>query len=541
MSHKTSSPYSTNGDKDSASLASSEMTGSITNTKADPIATTSKKKHDSMGKDEIAAKLHHRALDVSAKENDKRQSSSSQTKHNNSITAAARVERGLALHGLLQISKANLCVGIVGLTMLQSHGLNHPFLTSSSSKKDKDENYETSKKAFVDLIANVAQKYVSECPPFVHLSAKDSAPPTQVQVGPPGDRLSVKGGMRGYRMARASHGVDTTSEAMTYFYEVLVMPSNGQASAFSTNATTSSSSSSQREFHLPPKNSLRVGKELEKELDTNDSIQNVEKSSDTKLGLGHLRLGWSMRTGDLQAPVGFDKWSYGLRDIGGSKIHSSKRDDNWGGESFGPGDVIGFAIHLNKSDHNLSSGLASLGPLHTDNEDRPKKKTKRSAASRNVEFSNHIRFFKNGKAMGDGFVSSKGRRSGCEAFDNIENGVYVPAISLYMGACARVNFGPHFIFPIAPSQLPTGMKLKPMSERCPKPIEATEAVKRCLADKSISRKTDPRVVEAFELAIETEAKVNCEAYAEFLKRHVLEIREARIKKNSSITDLPDDE
>ena len=216
MSHKTSSPYSTNGDKDSASLASSEMTGSITNTKADPIATTSKKKHDSMGKDEIAAKLHHRALDVSAKENDKRQSSSSQTKHNNSITAAARVERGLALHGLLQISKANLCVGIVGLTMLQSHGLNHPFLTSSSSKKDKDENYETSKKAFVDLIANVAQKYVSECPPFVHLSAKDSAPPTQVQVGPPGDRLSVKGGMRGYRMARASHGVDTTSEAMTF-------------------------------------------------------------------------------------------------------------------------------------------------------------------------------------------------------------------------------------------------------------------------------------------------------------------------------------
>jgi hypothetical protein len=32
---------------------------------------------------------------------------------------------------------------------------------------------------------------------------------------------------------------------------------------------------------------------------------------------GHVRLGWSTRTGDLQAPVGFDQHSYGYGDLTG--------------------------------------------------------------------------------------------------------------------------------------------------------------------------------------------------------------------------------
>lgn len=31
----------------------------------------------------------------------------------------------------------------------------------------------------------------------------------------------------------------------------------------------------------------------------------------------HYRIGWSTRQGDLQAPVGFDQYSYGYRDTGG--------------------------------------------------------------------------------------------------------------------------------------------------------------------------------------------------------------------------------
>lgn len=31
----------------------------------------------------------------------------------------------------------------------------------------------------------------------------------------------------------------------------------------------------------------------------------------------HVRLGWSTRQGDLQAPVGYDRFSFGYRDMGG--------------------------------------------------------------------------------------------------------------------------------------------------------------------------------------------------------------------------------
>lgn len=40
---------------------------------------------------------------------------------------------------------------------------------------------------------------------------------------------------------------------------------------------------------------------------------------------GHCRLGWSRRTGSLQAPVGYDKYSYAYRDIAGSKVPSVTR------------------------------------------------------------------------------------------------------------------------------------------------------------------------------------------------------------------------
>lgn len=31
----------------------------------------------------------------------------------------------------------------------------------------------------------------------------------------------------------------------------------------------------------------------------------------------HIRLGWSTRQGELNCYVGYDKWSYGFRDISG--------------------------------------------------------------------------------------------------------------------------------------------------------------------------------------------------------------------------------
>ena len=34
----------------------------------------------------------------------------------------------------------------------------------------------------------------------------------------------------------------------------------------------------------------------------------------------HVRVGWSTRQGELQAPVGFDKFSFAYRDISGKRL-----------------------------------------------------------------------------------------------------------------------------------------------------------------------------------------------------------------------------
>ena len=126
---------------------------------------------------------------------------------------------------------------------------------------------------------------------------------------------------------------------------------------------------------------------------------------------GNLRIGWSMRTGDLNAPVGYDKWSYAIRDLGGI-VHQSVRQDLWvGGEPFGAGDVIGCAICLDPEDPS----------------------------------NNHIRFFRNGDCLGE-FVVIKGKRSGGEAFTNVVSGTYYPALSSYLAGSAVANFGPKFVY-----------------------------------------------------------------------------------------------
>ena len=113
----------------------------------------------------------------------------------------------------------------------------------------------------------------------------------------------------------------------------------------------------------------------------------------------HVRLGWSTRMGELQAPVGYDKHSYAYRDESGSKVHSSHRIDNYG-EAFGPGDIIGMYLYLDIDDSS----------------------------------NNQMRFFKNGKDQG---IAYKGKE--------IPQGVYFPAVSVFKTAQVRVNFGPSFI------------------------------------------------------------------------------------------------
>jgi Set1/Ash2 histone methyltransferase complex subunit ASH2 len=327
----------------------------------------------------------------------------------------------------------------------------------------------------------------------------------QLKIGADGgasSRTTLLGGYRGYRLARASAGVSSG----VYYYEVLILP-----------APTAAEIAAQ----LPPAARLGPGLEkllrlqLEEEAREQESApqapqqpqQSASSSVDppatasasssasqqqqqppgkrARVG-GHVRLGWSMRTGELQAPVGYDKWSYAIRDIGGSLVHRSQRQDAWGGEGwagFGPGDVVGCGIFLDG--------------------DSP-----------------HIRFFLNGECLGN-FVISKGKRVGGVAF-SVEPGCYYPAVSLYMGGGARANFGPHWICP--PRKLPTGFpKFRPVSAAVPPPRTPPEAAAAC--DRAIRLLRRPEHQRALRAAIEAEAKAqrdahdrHCASQLEFVRR-----------------------
>ncbi|RUP47888.1 hypothetical protein BC936DRAFT_145213 [Jimgerdemannia flammicorona] len=58
----------------------------------------------------------------------------------------------------------------------------------------------------------------------------------------------------------------------------------------------------------------------------------------------HVRIGWARRESCLNAPVGFDAYAYGFRDLTGERIHCSLPDHF--GEPFHTGDVIGLYISL---------------------------------------------------------------------------------------------------------------------------------------------------------------------------------------------------
>lgn len=62
---------------------------------------------------------------------------------------------------------------------------------------------------------------------------------------------------------------------------------------------------------------------------------------------GHVRMGWARREATLDAPVGYDAYSYGLRDVAGQKVYMSRPKDFFPpGEDIEEGDVIGLEINL---------------------------------------------------------------------------------------------------------------------------------------------------------------------------------------------------
>ncbi|GMI00576.1 hypothetical protein TrVE_jg2457 [Triparma verrucosa] len=219
------------------------------------------------------------------------------------------------------------------------------------------------------------QKSSSLSPPSpLYFSPRDSAPqilfysPTSPTGHLPSPTLESKnlplldlGSSKGYRMSRATSGVN----AHVHYWECLII--NG-------------------------------GKITQKPTEDPDDVE------------PGVRVGVAMRTGDLQGPVGFDKWSYGYRDINGSKVHCSRREEEWGGEGYGAGDIVGIEIEL--------GGKGEGG---------------------------EVRFYKNGRMQGK-FEEVRGKTEGGVAFE-VTPGIYYPAASFFNGGRIVGNFGPKFVYP----------------------------------------------------------------------------------------------
>jgi SPRY domain len=406
------------------------------------------------------------------------------------------------------ITVAALSSAVQHMTGVGYHGM-----ASLLSNAIQDSQQQSSVIPSIEIVRQAAKKAAVEQPVWVHWSKQDMAPHFKCDS----TRLSISGAMRGYRMARASHGVASSG---CYYFECTVLKGPSASDILHSLPPNARLGSGLREKiqaaveweENQSNNPLSSQVVVNEENPTKKRKAEGNTTAPAQVG-GHVRIGWSMRTGDLQAPVGYDKWSYGIRDIEGSVLHCSQRQDNWGGEGFTADDVIGCAIYFDESDENDDDG-----------DDRNERRN-----------NNHIRFFKNGDCMGQ-FVISKGKREGGEAFRNIERGTYYPAVSCYMGGTVKANFGPYWICPPKRSRLPPGLKnLKPMSTVCPSPMNPEDAVNNVAATSKLFRK--PEQQQALKDAVRTEAEIQCQLYSDFLKNHVEEIRRARINRGLPVTDL----
>jgi len=168
---------------------------------------------------------------------------------------------------------------------------------------------------------------------------------------------------------------------------------------------------------------------------------------------GHARLGFGTKQNELQAPVGFDAFGYGYRDVDGSKVHKAKREKY--AEAFKEKDVVGMLLHLplqlqaeaedkgEKESNPLGTKEGSVEQL-TGSKDGaaaalaaaaiPAQATVSQPSTRGNIKNSKIIFFKNGVYQGI-------------AFEDLLEGSYFPCGSLYTlpdekeGACLVFNFG----------------------------------------------------------------------------------------------------
>ncbi|KAI1105174.1 hypothetical protein F4804DRAFT_304933 [Jackrogersella minutella] len=227
---------------------------------------------------------------------------------------------------------------------------------------------------------------------------------------------------------------------------------------------------------------------------------------------GHVRLGFARREASLDAPVGYDAYSYGIRDVQGQKVHMSRPKDFFPpGEEIKEGDVVGLEIelpseslhrkvvqgqynpavdllddqeptteaanivrdripirfkqhiYLEKIDYHTTKELEDLmnpspagpsGTIGSRPADRPNP-NHQVPALRTLPKS-CIRVYKNGVLMGTPFTDllaflppASKPQAQVGAREGMDDGMagYYPAVSVFRGGAAEVNFGPDFWYP----------------------------------------------------------------------------------------------
>ncbi|KAF9578872.1 hypothetical protein BGW38_005125, partial [Lunasporangiospora selenospora] len=189
----------------------------------------------------------------------------------------------------------------------------------------------------------------------------------------------------------------------------------------------------------------------------------------------HVRLGWARREATLQAPVGFDAYSYGIRDTTGEKVHMSRVIPF--GEPFETGDVIGLYISLPPDGNEkaffkhrrLRKSFMFKGQLYFESVDysptkryiemaeyeaTPIKTNLEKPVSPPIIPGSKIIVYKNGVCQGVMWqdllallpIEQNAKEKDQLRFDDGTLGYY-PVISVYRNGTATANFGPNFRYP----------------------------------------------------------------------------------------------
>lgn len=229
---------------------------------------------------------------------------------------------------------------------------------------------------------------------------------------------------------------------------------------------------------------------------------------------GHVRIGFARREAAIDAPAGFDAYSYGIRDKEGQSVYMSRPKAFFPpGEDLKEGDVIGLEINLPSEQLHRKVVSGDFNPAvdlleETDHEnteasnivrDRlpirfkahiyfetpdyhttpeledlmnpsPMSSTGSGAGSSEGPNPNHpipcmrtlptswIKVYKNGVDMGTAFTnllaflpqaSKPATAKQPDAREGLDDGMlgYYPAVSVFRGGAAEVNFGPKFWYP----------------------------------------------------------------------------------------------